>query len=185
MSRGALLIFQAFPWLSCAALLVVGAIIPMPGLLQLAVSIGAFILLFVGLWYQETREMGMHAGRPLFSDRQDLEARVARYRRLAWLPPVVLLLSVGSILGIIILLVRSGHDYPPRVGAPVLIAAVLLLYGAALLWDAWLITGQSLHCPFCGASLAGLAGRSSITMNTLETARCSACRKHVIASTSY
>jgi len=185
MSRGALLIFQALPWLGCAALLVVGGIIPMPGLLQLAVSIGAFLLLFVGLWYQETREMELHAGRPLFSDRQDLEARVARYRRLAWLPPVVLLVGVGCLLGIIILLVRSGHDYPPRVGGPVLIATGLLLYGAALLWDAWLITGQSLHCPFCGASLAGLVGRSSITMNTLETGRCSACRKQVIASTAH
>src|SRR6266540_3146048 len=185
MSRGALLIFQAFPWLGCAALLVVGAIIPMPGLLQLAVSIGAFILLFGGLWYQETRELEINAGHPLFSDRQDLEARVAGYRRLAWLPPVVLLVGVGGVLGIIILLVRSGHDYPPRVGGPVLIAAVLLLYGAASLWDAWLITGQSLHCPFCGASLAGLAGRSSITMNTLETGRCSACRKQVIASTGH
>ncbi|HKC38202.1 MAG TPA: hypothetical protein VKC15_01530 [Gemmatimonadales bacterium] len=177
--------FQAIPWLSCAALLVVGAIVPMPGMLQLAVSIGAFVLLFVGMWYQETREMGIHAGRPLFSGRQDLEARVARYRRMAWLPPVLLLAGVGGILGIIILLVRSGHDYPPRVGAPVLIAAVLLLYGAALLWDAWLIGGQSLHCPFCGASLAGWVGRSSITMKTLKTGRCSACRKHVIASTDH
>ena len=175
--------FQAISWLGCAILLVGGAIIPMPGLLQLAVSIGAFVLLFVGLWYQETREMGIHAGRPLFSDRHDLEARVARYRRLAWLTPVILVVGVGGVLGIIILLVLSGHDYPPRVGAPFLIAAILLLYGAALLWDAWLITGQSLHCPFCGASLAGMVGGSSITMNTLETGRCSACRKHVIAST--
>jgi hypothetical protein len=175
-------LFETVPFVACAALLVLGAIVPMSGLVQWIVSVAAFVVLFVGLWYTDDprrnrAHSNLETGR--LPTRHDLGGRIARYRKLGVWPPLTGLVALGAFIYVARAMVRAGVDYPARVGVPFVLAFAVLLLGMWLLWDGWLVAGLRLYCPACGAPLAGESKKFSATLSTLNTWSCHSCGRPV------
>ena len=93
--------------------------------------------------------------------REDLGRRVAAFRKMAVLPPLVLLVGGGVFLVGVTYLVRAGVEPPLRVGIPVVLAYMVIVGGAASAGEELLIARHHLECPTCRAPLAGGGGKHS------------------------
>jgi hypothetical protein len=180
-SRLKVLIQEALPVVAFVVIIIAGALVPMPGWVQIAVSIAAFVAWFWGIEFVSAPARRRLRGRAgALPTRAEFKDRVKRYRRLARGTPIVMIVGIAMFVAVIALLVRAGRNVVPRVGVPFLAAYFMVLIAITGLWEGWIIATLELDCRACGADLVGSPRKGfSATANTLRTWCCYDCGEPV------
>ena len=113
--------------------------------------------------------------------REELRRRVAAFRKVAVLPPLVLLASVVPFLLVVRYLISAGIEPPLRIGIPVVLAYLVIVGGVAGWCEEIFVARHHLECPTCRAPLAGGGGKQSPSYaeHTLKEWTCWNCGQPV------